>query len=415
MQTFTSCASKLILIMINDNNKHSWCVNADHAMSANNNGTTKICCMIENDENMNLTDNTISENFQKIEFVKIRTDLQSGIRNSKCKLCWQEEDAGRKSKRLRDNEKYIGHVNRGGKPFNGLAKFELNLGNTCNLKCRTCAPHSSSLWMQEEYDVYRSSDKNYTYKIYAQEMKKYHQTFDDESTFWTDLENNLSTIKQFDFYGGEPFMSKKMWKTLQLAVDNGYSKDIEVHYATNATQWPSEHIEILKHFRHLNLNFSIDGIGEQFEFLRYPAVWSEAADNMNKARQLQDEHHDVHISWCVTLSTMNIYNLPELLDTFYKDFGHFGLYLNLVHGPKHFNIAYIPDDAKEKLIAKLESTNQQYQVWHNYLPGVINFIKNGKHDPVIWQEFKKRIVAHDTYRGQDFGKTFPEWAKIIGI
>jgi hypothetical protein len=210
-------------------------------------------------------------------------------------------------------------------------------------------------------------------------------------------------------------MSKKMWKTLQLAVDNGYSKDIEVHYATNATQWPSEHIEILKHFRHLNLNFSIDGIGEQFEFLRYPAVWSEAADNMNKARQLQDEHHDVHISWCVTLSTMNIYNLPELLDTFYKDFGHFGLYLNLVHGPKYFNIAYIPNDAKEKLIAKLESTNQQYQVWHNYLPGVINFIKNGKHDPVIWQEFKKRIVAHDTYRGQDFGKTFPEWAKIIGI
>jgi len=325
MQTFTSCASKLTLTMLNDNNKHSWCVNADHAMSANNNGTTKICCMIENNEDMNLTDNTISENFQRIEFVKIRTDLQTGIRNSKCKHCWQEEDAGRKSKRLRDNEKYTGHINKGGEPFNGLAKFELNLGNTCNLKCRTCAPHSSSQWMQEEYDIYRSSNKSYTYKIYAQEMKKYHQTFDDESTFWIDLENNLSTIKQFDFYGGEPFMSKKMWKTLQLAVDNGYSKDIEVHYATNATQWPSDHIEILKHFRHLNLNFSIDGIGEQFEFLRYPAVWSEAADNMNKARQLQVEHHDVHISWCVTLSTMNIYNLPEILDTFYKDFSHFGL------------------------------------------------------------------------------------------
>ena len=26
--------------MINENNKHAWCVNADHAMSANNDGTT---------------------------------------------------------------------------------------------------------------------------------------------------------------------------------------------------------------------------------------------------------------------------------------------------------------------------------------------------------------------------------------
>ena len=31
--------------MINENNKHSWCVNADHAMSGDNTGQTKICCM----------------------------------------------------------------------------------------------------------------------------------------------------------------------------------------------------------------------------------------------------------------------------------------------------------------------------------------------------------------------------------
>ena len=109
--------------MINETNKHSWCVNADHAMSANNNGTTKICCMIKNEEVMALGKNTIQENFQKIEFVKIREDLQNGIRHKDCSWCWQEEDSGRKSKRLRDNEKYIGHVEAGGAPFEGLAKF----------------------------------------------------------------------------------------------------------------------------------------------------------------------------------------------------------------------------------------------------------------------------------------------------
>ena len=114
-------------------------------------------------------------------------------------------------------------------------------------------------------------------------MRKYHQTYDDDSTFWYDLEQNLPSIRQLDFYGGEPFMSKKMWKTLQLAVDKGYSKDIEVHYATNGTHWPEDSVGALLHFKHLNLNFSIDGTGDQFEYMRYPAVWTEVQENMAKA------------------------------------------------------------------------------------------------------------------------------------
>jgi MoaA/NifB/PqqE/SkfB family radical SAM enzyme len=402
--------------MMNENNKQSWCVNADHAMSGNNNGTTKICCMIENTGEMTLNSNTIQENFQKIDFIDIRKDLQAGIRSPRCRLCWEEEDAGRKSKRLRDNEKYLGHLSRDGEPFTGLAKFELNLGNTCNLKCRTCAPYSSSTWMQEYYDVYKHEMPHHTtFKIYAQDMKRYHQTYDDESPFWDDLEQNLHTIKQFDFYGGEPFMSKKMWRTLQMAVDKGYSKDIEVHYATNATHWPTENIEVLKHFKHLNLNFSIDGVDDKFEYIRNPAIWEEAKENMVKAREFAKTHHDIHISWCHTISNMNIFYLPELLDTFYKEFSDFGIYLNLVHGPQHYNISYIPEDVKEKLIPKLEAIDKDYEVWQNFLPGVINFIKVGKHNPQHWAQFKKTIKTHDAYRKEDFVKTFPEWAEIIGF
>lgn len=400
--------------MINETNQHSWCVNADHAMSANNNGTTKICCMIENVEKMSLSGNTIEENFNKIEFIKIREALQSGVRHEDCHRCWQEEDAGRKSKRMRDNEKYLGHLKAGGEPFTGLAKFELNLGNTCNLKCRTCAPHSSSQWMKEYYDVNNLARKE-TYKIFADRMKIYHQTFDDESPFWNDLENNLHTIKQFDFYGGEPFMSNKMWRTLDLAVEKGYAKDIEIHYATNATHWPEDKIQVLKHFKHLNLNFSIDGIGEQFTYMRYPADWNEAKANMEKAREFSQGHHNMHISWCVTLSNLNIFNLPELLDTFYKDFSHFGIYLNLVHGPEYYNISIMPEDVKSQVIARLENINKDYMVWHNYLPGVINFIKNGNHRPGAWFEFLKKLKIHDDYRNQDFKKTFPEYASILKL
>lgn len=403
--------------MINEHNQHSWCVNADHAMSANNNGTTKICCMIKNEEIMGLSDNSIQENFNKTEFIEIRQALQDGVRHNDCRWCWQEEDSGRKSKRLRDNEKYLGLLANGGEPYEGLAKFELNLGNTCNLKCRTCAPHSSSQWMKEYFDIYESKRYNADYKKYSVEMKKYHLTYDDESPFWDDIVENLHTIRQLDFYGGEPFMSNKMWRTLEIAVELGFAKDIELHYATNGTQWPKDKVEIFKHFRHLNLNFSIDGIGEQFEYLRDQALWSEAQENMEYAREFKKTHHDMQLSWCVTLSTMSIYNLPDLLEHFFKVYGDdFGIYLNLVHGPIHFNISKMPPEIRRVVVERLETIPKDVgHVWYHYLPGIINFINDGQYEESVWEALKTTLKTHDDYRGQSFSATFPEYAKIIGI
>jgi len=403
--------------MITEQNKQSWCVNADFAMSANNDGTTKICCMIKNKERLSLANATIQNNFNQSEFTDIRSALGNGERHAACSWCWQEEDSGRKSKRLRDNEKYINHVGKGGVPFNGLAKLELNLGNTCNLKCRTCAPHSSSQWMKEEFDLNEAHRYSNDFKKYSIEMKKYHQTYDDDSEFWDDLLTHLPTIKQLDFYGGEPFMSNKMWKTLQIAVDLGYSKDIELHYATNGTHWPKDKVEIFKSFRHLNLNFSIDGIGKHFEFMRYPADWSEVQINMEKAREFKKTHHDMQLSWCSTLSLLNIYELPILLDEFYKTYANdFGIYLNLVHGPYYFNISNINPDYKQKVLERLDTIPKEYdQIWESYLPGIINFMNNGTYNLLTWERFKEVVKKHDVYRNQNFADVFPEAAKIIGI
>jgi hypothetical protein len=404
--------------MANEKKLDTWCVNADHAMSGNNTGTTKICCMYKN-ENLkhSLGVEPISVNFNQDDFKLARKELSEGIRHSPCSWCFEEEDAGRKSKRLRDNEKYFDWIKKGNKPFKGLAKFELNLGNTCNLKCRTCAPHSSSTWMQEYYDLYES--KRYsTFKIYAEEMKKYHQYYDEDSPFWNDLENNLSTIKQFDFYGGEPFMSKKMWRILEVAVEKGYSKDIEIHYATNGTQWPEDKVEIFKHFRHVHISFSIDGIGSGFEYMRYPANWEEAKANMIKARKFNERTSNLYLGWCITLSSLNIYSLPDILEEHSKNFKDFGPYLNLVHGPIWYNLNQLPNDVKEKVVQRLESISKDTvdQYMHEFhLPGVINYIKQGKPNSDNWKKFIEYTKIHDEYREQNFSKVYPEYSKIIGF
>ena len=409
-------------IMINDNNKDTWCVNAFHALSGNNNGSTKICCMIRTSDSevKYLGTDTINENLNQENIISVRNALQAGQKHPDCKWCWHEERSGRKSKRLRDNEKYSNHLRDGGEAYVGLAKFELNLGHTCNLKCRTCAPHSSSTWMKEYYDIYET--KTYgSFKQYTNEMRKYSQSYDDDSPFWDDLIEHLPTIKQFDFYGGEPFMSKRMWETLEIAVKLGYAKDIELHYATNGSHWPEDKVHIFKEFRHINLNFSIDGVGEVFEYMRYPGKWDLAEEVMEKARQFKKGHHDMHLSWCTTLSTINICHLPEMLDEFYKLYANdFGIYLNLVHGPIEFNLSTTHPRVRTYILEILEKIPKEYtQVWDQYMPGIINFInsKDNEHDAFLnSRKFLHKIKTHDEYRHQNFADTFGEYYnRINGI
>lgn len=397
--------------MINKKNKNTWCVNAFHAMSGNNTGSTKLCCMYLNeDPEFQLGKKSIIENYNQPTFQKVRKDLMAGVKNNLCSRCFDEEAAGRKSKRARDNEKYFNELENGAEPYNGLAKVELNLGNTCNLKCRTCAPHSSSAWMQEYYDIYENK-KYSTFKIYAQDMKKYHQHYDEESPFWDDLEQNLHTIKQFDFYGGEPFMSKKMWKILEIAVEKGYSKDIELHYNTNGTHFPIKEMQSWKHYKKVFISFSIDGIQDKFEYMRYPAVWNEVEENMKKFYEIGLEFGNISFNWCVTLSSINIYSLPETLEYFYKNFKEkgFSLYLNLVHAPSYYNITMLPDDIKNAVTKKLNSIPKNMDEAWNYIPGIINFMNQVTGKTEDLNKFINSIKASDQYRNQNFRKVFNDY------
>jgi len=403
--------------MINENNKNSWCVNALHGMSGNNDGTTKLCCMYESPDAASshnqqvLGFDHIDEHFNKIEFVKVRQDLSNGIRHKNCNWCWQEEDAGRKSKRMRDNDKYQKYLVKN-EPYIGLAYVELNLGNNCNLACRTCGPQISSGWMKEDHET---NNKHIAYKVYAANLKRYHQSYSEESSFWEELKHKLPNIKQFDFYGGEPFMSKKMWDLLKTAQEMGVSKDIELHYNTNGTHFPLSAMQAWKDFKSINISFSIDGIADQFEYMRYPAKWSEVESNMDKFLKLGKEFGNINFSWCITLSTSNIYYVPEILDYYYNKYANqsVGMYLNLVHGPKHHNISILPLHIKKEIETKLLSVPKDRVAAWQHIPGVIGFMNNGEHNKHEFKNFLKTTKDSDIYRSQSFSDTFAEYWRIF--
>jgi len=393
---------------MNPKNSKTWCINAFHSISASNDGSTRPCCVyttLKYDDEYVLGKKTIQEHLEHPDRIQLQEDCNNGVRNPGCVRCWDEEDGGGESKRVRDNKRF--------NQQHGLVYFEASLGNQCNIRCRTCGPHSSSQWIDEGFDT--QYNKIYPIKEYQQHVQMFYKSFEETSNFWPDLESHLHTIKHLEFYGGEPFMSKKMWSILELAVEKGYAKDIEVHYATNGTLWPKQ-ADVWKHFKQVNVSFSIDGTRKQFEFMRYLADWEVVKANMVKAR-LQEGN--LKLGWFITLSNLNVYYLPEIIKSFrVLDFAGFGCFLNLVHSPRHFNIGIMPDDIKQQVLAKLNTIpkpthSENDSIWRQ-LPGIIGFIKHGTPDLALWNTFLEELKIHDIYRKEDYSQVFPEFAKIIG-
>ena len=99
------------------------------------------------------------------------------------------------------------------------------------------------------------------------------------------MENNRQVVVQFkriDFYGGEPWLIQEHWDTLSKMVELGYSKDCILHYTTNGTVFKSKQVDLLKQTKTVSIQLSIDGIGNRFEYQRYPGKWSVIENNIKR-------------------------------------------------------------------------------------------------------------------------------------
>ena len=122
-------------------------------------GTVRPCCLAEEeivDENGNKYDlvNTNLEAVYRSSYMQnLRQQFRQGEKPKTCKRCWEEESAGRASKRLQSKirlKEFYPLVDWQNDTPDQLWFIDLKLGNICNLKCRICGSWSSSKWAEEE-------------------------------------------------------------------------------------------------------------------------------------------------------------------------------------------------------------------------------------------------------------------------
>jgi len=374
-------------------------------------GSTRICCLsreIITDDNgyqMNIQDNGILPMFESNYVKNIRQQMIDGIKPANCKLCWDEEDIGKQSKRHVSIEQVNGKVDSSffQQSEKGQLRFlDLKLGNLCNLKCRICGSWSSSKWAKEEIDITNSKWAKNTLKLGAWP--------DESNIFWHQVEQLLSQIDYIEITGGEPFMIENHFRFLKKAIETGDSKRIHIHYNSNGTHLPQDALDnIWPHFKMIDVTFSVDDLGDRFHYQRYPAKWDELIKNLDVFWQYRKKCNNFITQICCTVSIFNVFYLDEICQ-WIENQPFDGIIFNLLHGEPEFNIKNLPDKFKDKIKNKIQ-VNLLPALMQEQISNVFAFM-NLPADTNMFKKRKQVIDASDKYRSQNFLETFPELREI---
>jgi organic radical activating enzyme len=373
-------------------------------------GTMRPCCLTTNGiPDMNLKTHTLQDGFTSEYMQNLRAAFRDGKEPGQCRNCWIEEGAGKKSKRQHMLEKFK-HVQvdwDNVETGHELQFLDLKLGNICNLKCRICGSWSSSKWAKEEIDYV--ADQIPAKDHAATQWLKDGQWPRKSKTFWDNMDELLPQIKYFEFTGGEPWMIKQHFDLLQRAVDRGYAKDIDIHYNTNATQYPKDPT-IWQHFKHVQIAFSVDNTGKRFEYERYGAKWRTANNNIKKVNALRDDGYPITTQLCVTWNLQNVYYMDEVL-TWAETMNFDSVHFNLMHDPWEFSIVNTPMQAKSPLMLYLQKCQVKWTKYAQDIHSIKEIVVQSRHEDA--EGLHKKLRLTDLYRNQNFAESHAKMAKVI--
>ena len=377
-------------------------------------GTVRPCCLADDElvDDAGEKFSLLTANFADIQnsasMRKLREEFLAGRKPQTCRKCWNEERSGRTSKRMHTLNR-LKHVLPGGEwtaDAKPLMFLDLKLGNICNLKCRICGSWSSSQFATEELNQLRSEDKKSSF--HYQMLKDGAWPRENES-FWTEIDNALTDIRYIEFTGGEPFMIQEHFQMLQGIVDRGIAHQVEIHYNTNGTHYPEQAEHIWKHFKTVEIAFSIDDVGERFEYQRTNAVWTEVCANMDRFRDLKEIHSNIVLQVCTTVNVFNVRYLGEVAEWIEKNRETFNfVYWNMMHDAWYFSIATLPDAAKAAITEYLDSVDTIYRDEFDRIRDFMN--RGASTDGNI---LRMRVRDLDRKRAQNLAVVEPEFAALI--
>lgn len=378
----------------------NFCIAPFIQLQISKNGETGPCPYIANVWNHKKY-KTVKEKWNSTELENLRSDFLLNKKNPICKRCWRDEDNGKKSLRQRlnnlsikvsndtreknlQNKIFLKYIEK--KDYKKYPKIlTLIPGNECNLACVTCSSSFSSKWNSELKTIPNNNIlvQNKNYNMNEEEYQ--------------DVVDNSKYLQKIELFGGEPFFNKKNRKLLiEKIIEKGTSKNIILYFNTNGTFFDKEYLHyITKNFKKLEIRVSIDGIHEQFEYLRYGAKYHDVIENAKKFSALENSNFEV-------ICTVSSYNFLYL-DAYDAEFQKYNwsVFYNVVSGPDRIMLFNIPDKVKKdiKLSPKFKD--------------IENCVNSQNYNVKAWEEFVDYTKLIDQNRKLNMGKIFPKFYQLV--
>lgn len=178
-----------------------------------------------------------------------------------CKICIDTEKQKMPSYRQASFDVIKGNDDR-------LEFLTVAVNKKCNLACASCNAESSSFWYQENIRHKIVQGAN-IHQLHQEDQ----QGIIDDRFIQLLADQDLSALTYIKFGGGEPLMSATHEKIMSLIPD---PSKVTLQYTSNFSIMPSKSVmQAWKKFKLVKWIASLDGVGEQFSFLRWPYRWEK--------------------------------------------------------------------------------------------------------------------------------------------
>jgi len=418
------------------NSSSTFCMHPFTGLATREDGAIKPCC--RSHPVGNIQEDTLEEIWNNDVMKRIRRQVLNSERPKECEPCFNLEDQGVESLRVRHITGKIPEARINlypnalediredfSMPFK-IPTIELKLNNLCNLKCRMCHPGDSTSWNDwDQIEDFYKRENNIIFHLVEDnnlKNKPHLDKFQDNLEWWNSLERNLPYFRRVEFAGGEPLMDPQHYRILDMLAPYGHQ--IEIKYATNLSILGKSNRTVWEYwpkFKSIAVNVSIDGLHTSYEYIRGNAYWSELIHNI---KQIQTIPNINRIVGAVTVQVSNVLILDKMIEYFLDDLG-IVFHTHRVEYPKVLSAQVLPLELKNLALQRLEAIKprikdfklvKKYPQLLNYTLGQIqdniNYI-NARDQSDKWKdciEFNRRL---DKTRNQKFEEVTPEFKTYV--
>ena len=268
---------------------------------------------------------------------KKRREMLNGKRPKECDFCWNVEDNSNSfsDRTLKSAEPWAWDQFEKIKSSNWNENYnpryvEVSFSNACNFACAYCGPQYSSKWVEEieKHGGYPTEHNfNSIDEIKARDQMPYKQSEQNPYVeafwkWWPDLYPDLHT---FRMTGGEPLMSKDVWKVLEYIRDNPHiNPNLSLSINTNLGV-PDKLIDKLldivedltqnNKVREFIIFTSCEATGRQAEYSRFGLDYNKFWFNIEKILKRLPK---VTVNIMAAFNALSVFTYSDLIDKVYE-------------------------------------------------------------------------------------------------